>query len=132
GRPVTDIATFADGDLVVEVREVLASLSPRERQVHSVEGDRWYSRRIRPYRSRENVIDGAVITLIDITDLKRAQDRLAGLAAIVESSQDAILGLGLDGAITTWNAGAERIYGYGARAAIGMPLAALHPPSARD
>jgi two-component system CheB/CheR fusion protein len=133
GRPVTDFATtFSDGDLVAEAREVLASLSPSERQVHRVEGDRWYSRRIRPYRSMENVIDGVVITLVDVTDLKRAQDRLAGLAAIVESSQDAIIGVGLDGVITSWNAGAERIYGYGAREAVGLPFAVLHPPGVRE
>jgi two-component system CheB/CheR fusion protein len=132
GRPVTDIAaTFSDGDLVGEVREVLASLSPREREVYRAEGDRWYSRRIRPYRSLENVIDGVVITLVDVTDLKRAQDRLAGLAAIVESSQDAIVGVGKDGAITTWNAGAERIFGYAAREAIGLLFASLYPPEGR-
>ncbi len=132
GRPISDIAaTFSDGDLVAEARQVLASLTPSERQVHRAEGDRWYSRRIRPYRSRENVIDGVVITLVDVTDLKRAQERLVRLAAIVESSQDAIVGVGLDGAITTWNAGAERIYGYDAREAVLMPFASLHPPEVR-
>ncbi len=129
GRPVGDIAaTLSDGDLVAAAREVLATLSPSARQVHRADGDRWYSRRIRPYRSLENVIEGVVITFVDVTDLKTAQDRLARLGAIVESSQDAIVGIGLDGAITTWNAGAERIYGYGADEATGMSFAALHPP----
>ncbi len=132
GRPVSDIAsTFFEGDLVAEAREVLASLTPSERQVHRADGDRWYSRRIRPYRSLENVIDGVVITLVDVTDLKRAQEHLARLGAIVESSQDAIIGVALDGAITTWNAGAERIYGYGAREAVLLPFPMLFPPEAR-
>jgi two-component system, chemotaxis family, CheB/CheR fusion protein len=129
GRPVGDIAAaIEDGDLVAGAREVLATLSPSTRQVHRAEGDRWYSRRVRPYRSLENVIEGVVITFVDVTDLKAAQDRLARLGAIVESSQDAIVGIGFDGAITTWNAGAERIYGYGAPEATGMSFAALHPP----
>jgi two-component system CheB/CheR fusion protein len=132
GRPVSDIAAASvDGDLVSEVREVLATLDASERQVYRAEGDRWYSRRIRPYRSRDSLIDGVVVTFVDVTDLKRAQDRLASLAAIVESSQDAIVGVGLDGTITTWNVGAERIYGHDARAALRMPFAALYPKEGR-
>jgi two-component system CheB/CheR fusion protein len=131
GRPVTDIAATSRDDLVSEVSEVLSTLIPREREVYRAEGDRWFIRRIRPYRSTENVIDGAVITLVDITELKRAQQRIAALAAIVESSQDAIVGLDLDGAVTSWNAGAERIYGYGPREATGLGFAALCPPEAR-
>ena len=129
GRPVADIAAaLSDGDLVAGAREVLATLSPSACQVHRAESDRWYSRRIRPYRSLDNVIEGVVITFVDVTELKVAQDRLARLGAIVESSQDAIVGVGLDGAITTWNAGAERIYGYSHEEAVGLPFAALHGP----
>ncbi len=131
GRPITDIAAaLADGDLVGEVRDVLATLTPRDQEVKRVDGDRWFIRRIRPYRSLENVIDGVVITLIDITDLKQAQERVAALAAIVESSHDAILGLGLDGVITTWNTGAERLYGCPAAAVVGRPFAELCAPEA--
>ncbi len=129
GRPITDIAAaFADGDLVTEAREVLASLSPRDREVRRVDGEGWYIRRIRPYRSLENVIDGVVVTLVDITDLKLAQERAATLAAIVDSSHDAILGLALDGAVTTWNTGAERLYGHPAAAVVGHPFTELCAP----
>src|SRR5438876_9383788 len=50
------------------------------------------------------------------------------LAAIVESSDDAIIGQELDGTIVTWNAGAETIYGYSAQEAIGRSISLIHPP----
>jgi PAS domain S-box-containing protein len=57
-----------------------------------------------------------------------ASDHAAQLAAIVESSTDAIIGASLDGVITSWNRGAELLYGYAAPEAIGHPLALIVPP----
>ena len=57
-----------------------------------------------------------------------AEESRAWLAGIVESSSDAVVGLDLDAAIQTWNAGAERLYGYAAADAIGRPIAMLMPP----
>jgi PAS domain S-box-containing protein len=62
----------------------------------------------------------------------RAEAALARGAAIVASSDDAILGKTLDGIITTWNAGAERLYGYSAREAIGQPISMLIPRERAD
>jgi PAS domain S-box-containing protein len=56
-------------------------------------------------------------------------DHAAQLAAIVESSTDAIMGASLDGVITSWNRGAERLYGYTAAEAVGQPLALIVPPN---
>jgi PAS domain S-box-containing protein len=50
------------------------------------------------------------------------------LAAIVESSDDAIMGKTLDGAIVSWNPGAERMYGYKAKEMVGKPVSLLVPP----
>jgi len=61
-----------------------------------------------------------------------AKEDLLHLAAIIESSDDAILGKSLDGIITSWNAGAERIYGYSAQEIIGQPVTRLFLPDRLD
>ena len=63
----------------------------------------------------------------DITEWKEGQEAFAKLAAIVESSEDAIIGKDLHGTIQTWNAGAERIYGYSAADVTGKSMALLLP-----
>jgi PAS domain S-box-containing protein len=62
------------------------------------------------------------------TQQRRAEDDPGQAAAIIESSADAIIGKTLDGVITTWNAGAERIYGYSAEEVVGRPMSLLVPP----
>jgi PAS domain S-box-containing protein len=54
------------------------------------------------------------------------------LAAIVESSEDAIIGKTLDGMITSWNRGAQRTYGYSAEEAVGQAISMLVPPERSD
>ena len=64
----------------------------------------------------------------EITERKRAEDAVTQLAAIVESSDDAIVGTTLEGVITSWNKGAEIIYGYSAEEVTGRPISILIPP----
>jgi diguanylate cyclase (GGDEF)-like protein/PAS domain S-box-containing protein len=66
--------------------------------------------------------------LRDISDRRQAEEARLQLSAIVESSDDAIVGNSLDGTILTWNNGAERIYGYTAEEAVGRSIAMLAPP----
>lgn len=68
---------------------------------------------------------------VDITERKRMEEAHWHLAAIVESSEDAILSKTLDGVILTWNAGAERIFGYSAKEAVGQPIRLIIPPAAQ-
>ncbi len=71
------------------------------------------------------------VRLRDITQRKQAEEGLRRLAAIVESSDDAIIGMSCDGTIDTWNAGAERLYGYEPAEAAGQHIALLVPSERR-
>ena len=64
----------------------------------------------------------------DITERKRAEEARERLAAVVESSDDAIIGKTLDGVITVWNRGAERLFGYSVSEAVGQSMKLLVPP----
>jgi two-component system CheB/CheR fusion protein len=71
GRPISDIASSLDDEFFAEdVKEALATLASKEREVKTREGA-WYSVRIRPYRTDDNVIEGAAIAFVDITGQKR-------------------------------------------------------------
>lgn len=85
-----------------------------------------------PIRDSAGRIGGVVMVFRDVTTQRRAEAGMRLLASIVESSADAVLGTDLNGAITTWNRGAERIYGYSAAEAIGKPVSMLAGPERSD
>jgi two-component system, chemotaxis family, CheB/CheR fusion protein len=104
---------------------------------------RCYFLRILRYRARrpepQNAIatavdrplasDGVVITLTEISALEQARSKLAELSAIVKSSDDAIIGHSLDGTVTSWNAGAARLFGHDEAEAVGRHVSAFYPPA---
>lgn len=126
GRPITDIVSHLARDgLERDVREVMRTLIPVDREVMLVAGDRAFQMQVRPYRTTDNVINGVVITFVDISDRKRAEKDRSELAAIIDSSEDAVIGHDLNGIILTWNSSAETIYGYTADEAVGRPMSML-------
>lgn len=77
GRPISDIVhNLIYEDLVTDAKEVLKNLGRIEKEVHSKTGEGWYMIRILPYRTLDNAIDGVVVTFIDITKQKQAEDLL--------------------------------------------------------
>lgn len=92
---------------------------------------RWFTPYPTPLRDAEGKITGGINMLVDITERKQVEVATASLAAIVESSDDAIISKDLSGIITSWNRGAERIFGYLAQEAVGQPITILIPPDRR-
>ena len=91
GRPVGHIVSNLTGydHLIEDVQSVLRDLAPRETEVQTHEGV-WYLMRIRPYRTLDNVIEGAVITFTDITDLRRTRESAREAQIFSESIVDTL------------------------------------------
>ena len=125
-RPITDIASKMNYlDLQDDVRKVLMDLSVVEREVWIAGTGTTFIMRIRPYHTVDGVIDGVVITFVDITELRRTEDALKQHPAIVEFAQDALISISRDGNVRSWNPGAERLFGYTAQTAIRRPIGFL-------
>ena len=83
--------------------------------------------------ARRSQSGGRLLELVlDVTDRRRAELDAQRLAAIVDSSSDAIVGKDLKGIVTSWNAGAERLFGYRADEMIGTPVVRLIPPDHQE
>ncbi len=131
GRPISSFAhrIRLDG-MLARIEEVRATGELFESEVHSIEGA-CYLLRILPYRM-EDRIEGVVVVMVDLAPLEDLRGRLRWMSAIVESTDDAIIGENLEGYITSWNQGAENLYGYTAQEAIGQHVSFLVPEARRD
>ena len=126
GRPLSDLSRRLDyPEIVADAEQAIAHLKPAEREVRA--GDSYFLARTLPYRTADDRIAGVVFTFLDITTTKQSDEATARLGAIVESSSDAIVGKDLRGIVTSWNAGAEEIFGYTAAEMIGQPVVRLIP-----
>jgi PAS domain S-box-containing protein len=85
-----------------------------------------------PIRGEGDALEGVVLVFRDVTEIRRAAEARQHLAAIVESTEDAIISKNLDGTVLSWNEGAERLYGYTAGEMLGRSLAILLPPEHSD
>lgn len=126
GRPLSDLTTkLLFPELAADARRVLERLVPVEREVGQSDG-RWYVARLLPYRTlEEDRIAGVVLAFIDITERKEAEQMRIWLAAVVAASADAILSFSPDRSILSWNPGAEKLFGYSEKQAVGQPLSML-------
>ena len=118
GRPVAHIVSNLLGynQLNIDVKAVLDTLVPKDIQVQTIDG-KWYNMIIQPYRTTENVIEGAVLTFVDITDAKNTKDLLAisemSYRSLFETAQEGILILdGITGKIRNVNPYLIRLLGY--------------------
>ena len=85
-----------------------------------------------PIRGEDGKLQGAVLVFRDITARRKAELTQQRLAAIVESSDDAIIGKDVNGIVISWNEGAERMFGYTAEEIIGQPIAVIAAPDRVD
>ncbi len=127
GKNGADCTVFLPHDIDSILKELE---SGQERSVYRevTIGDRVFGESVY-VAPRFNVVR---IYVFDITEIRKAEQISGRLAAIVESADDAIISKDLKGTITTWNVGAEKIFGYTAGEAIGKPLSFLAPPGHKD
>jgi two-component system CheB/CheR fusion protein len=121
--------------LAEDTEQVLKTLERIEREIHSVDGN-WYIARLLPYRTLNDKIDGVVLTFLDITKLKTAEGQVKGgqerWRLVVESMEEhAIFAIASDRRISSWNSGAQHIFGYSESEAVGMSSEKLFTPEDR-
>lgn len=130
GRPLGDLThRLGYDELTNDAERVLDKLTPIGREVQSQGGD-WYLTRVLPYRSTQDRIEGVVITFVDITERRRAEEELRKseerYRLLMENVEEyAIFMLDTEGQISTWNSGAERIFGYRESQAVGKQASIL-------
>ncbi len=138
GRPVAHIVSnLKDYDhLVADTQAVLDTLIPKEVDVQTT-ASKWYTLRIQPYRTLANVIEGAVMTFVEITEVVRTREalqkanELLRLAVVVRDAHDAITVQDLKGQTLAWNPGAVRMYGWSEAEALKMNVRDRIPESLR-
>lgn len=139
GRPVAHIATnlVSYNKLSADTQAVLDTLIPKELEVQSKEG-KWYMLRIQPYRTLGNVIEGAAISFVEITEMVSAREalhkasELAHWGVVVHDALDAIAVHDLNGKMLAWNLSAEKMYGWSEAEALAMSAADRIPADLRD
>lgn len=136
GRPLRDMACkFTDPELMSDAQAVLDRLIPREREIVSNSGQ-WYVRRVLPYRTMDNRIEGVVITFVDVTRTHQAEaarrESEESYRLIIQGVREyAIVMLDEEGRFATWNVGAAKVLGYPDAGVIGRHLGLIYTPEAR-
>ncbi len=129
GRPLSDITTgFIDNCLLSDCRKVIEESAPIQSEIE-VENSRLYIRRILPYRSKGDLIEGVVITFVDLTDRlsleKSLKESKEHLEAILDSAADSILTVDDQGIIASLNPVTEVLFGYPRKDLLGASVLPL-------
>jgi two-component system CheB/CheR fusion protein len=136
GRPLADITHRLDyPQLAEDATASFETLRAVEREVSSNDG-RWFIARILPYRTVQDRIDGAVLTFIDITGRRQAEEQMRSqeerMRLVAASTKDyAIMTMDCEGRITSFNNGAERIFGYKEEEILGQHDSIIFTPEDR-
>jgi two-component system sensor kinase FixL len=121
---------------IPRLRELLENILPTKTSFNNFEVEHHFEklgqRTMLLNARRLDDLDLILLVIEDISERKRAEETTRRLAAIVDSSADAIIGKTLEGIVTSWNAGAERIYGYSPAEMVGQPIALLASPDRLD
>jgi two-component system CheB/CheR fusion protein len=143
GRPLSDLShRLEDNFIVADAERVLERLAPVERERRSRDGQ-WFIVRLLPYRTPEDQISGVVVTFVDITDRKAAEDERVRLYAAVAAAKEhlrlmvenareyAIFSIDSQRHVTSWNVGAERLLGFSESEVSGQPYDVILTPEDR-
>ena len=136
GRPLLDLTHRLNyPELAADVRSAFEDLKLAEREVSTLDGN-WFLARVLPYRTLDDRIDGAVLTLVDITKRRRAEtvarsseERLK--VAALTTDDYAIIVQDPDGTILSWNRGAHRMFGFEEHEVVGKPIDLIFVPEDR-
>jgi two-component system CheB/CheR fusion protein len=127
GRPLLDLRHRLNyPELAQDAAAAFDTLKLTEREVSTNDGQ-WFIARLLPYRTLDDRIEGAVLTLIDITARRRAEDAARASEerlkfAALTTNDYAIIVQDLDGVIMSWNRGAHSMFGYEEAEAVGQPI----------
>jgi two-component system CheB/CheR fusion protein len=130
GRPLADLVSNLNqatyDDMIRDCREVLRTLVFRQTEIQTKQGQ-WFLLRIMPYRTAENIIDGVVLTFVDINPVKEAQKSLRRMSKVFIDALDSIVILDLQGRIIDLNDEVVRTYGWTRDDLLGQPVAKIVP-----
>ena len=122
GRPVSDlVSSLTYEHLAPDCREVLRTLVFKQAEVRTKDGH-WYLMRIMPYRTAENVIDGLVLTFVDINPVKEAEKSLLRMSKVFLDGPEPMVIVDLSGLIIDLNKEAARVYGWSREEMLGHSI----------
>jgi two-component system CheB/CheR fusion protein len=128
GRPIEHLThRLLYDNLLSDAQDVMKTLQTIEREVRS-EDERWYLARFVPYRTQDDRIDGVLLTFMDFTERKQAQESISFQAQLLNTVGQAVIATNLEGIVNYWNQFAEKLYGWTAKEAIGRNILKLTTP----